>query len=201
MWNISDASLGICVDCLNTLLKSHGMSEKTEEEYKKIFTFPIKEYYRRAGFDFDVTDYDTLAHEWTDYYRSRADLELFDGAEQTLKTLANRGLKQIIISASEKNTLFEQTKALGIDGYFSEMLGLDNIHARSKEATAKDWRKRHPKAKAIFIGDTTHDKDVADAIGADCLLIPNGHQAREILKKTGATVCEDIKDIPAFVLN
>lgn len=204
IWDFNGTLLndvGICVDCLNTLLKSHGMSEKTEEEYKNIFTFPIKEYYRRAGFDFDVTDYDTLAHEWTDYYRSRADLELFDGAEQTLKTLANRGLKQIIISASEKNTLFEQTKALGIDGYFSEMLGLDNIHARSKEATAKDWRKRHPKAKAIFIGDTTHDKDVADAIGADCLLIPNGHQTREILKKTGATVCEDIKDIPAFVLN
>ena len=199
IWDFNGTLLndvGICVDCLNTLLKSHGMSEKTEEEYKKIFTFPIKEYYRRAGFD-----YDTLAHEWTDYYRSRADLELFDGAEQTLKTLANRGLKQIIISASEKNTLFEQTKVLGIDGYFSEMLGLDNIHARSKEATAKDWRKRHPKAKAIFIGDTTHDKDVADAIGADCLLIPNGHQTREILKKTGATVCEDIKDIPAFVLN
>ena len=174
---------------------------KNGRRIQKIFTFPIKEYYRRAGFDFDVTDYDTLAHEWTDYYRSRADLELFDGAEQTLKTLANRSLKQIIISASEKNTLFEQTKVLGIDGYFSEMLGLDNIHARSKEATAKDWRKRHPKAKAIFIGDTTHDKDVADAIGADCLLIPNGHQTREILKKTGATVCEDIKDIPAFVLN
>ena len=204
IWDFNGTLLndvGICVDCLNTLLKSHGMSEKTEEEYKKIFTFPIKEYYRRAGFDFDVTDYDTLAHEWTDYYRSRADLELFDGAEQTLKTLANRGLKQIIISASEKNTLFEQTKALGIDGYFSEMLGLDNIHARSKEATAKEWRKRHPKAQAIFIGDTTHDKDVADAVGADCLLIPNGHQAREILKHTGATVCEDIKDIPAFVLN
>ena len=203
IWDFNGTLLndvGICVDCLNTLLKSHGMSEKTEEEYKKIFTFPIKEYYRRAGFDFDVT-YDTLAHEWTDYYRSRADLELFDGAEQTLKTLANRGLKQIIISASEKNTLFEQTKVLGIDGYFSEMLGLDNIHARSKEATAKDWRKKHPKAKAIFIGDTTHDKDVADAIGADCLLIPTGHQTRELLKKTGATVCEDIKDIPAFVLN
>ena len=206
IWDFNGTLLndvGICVDCLNTLLKSHGMSEKTEEEYKKIFTFPIKEYYRRAGFDFDVTDYDTLAHEWTDYYRSRADLELFDGAEKTLKTLANRGLKQIIISftASSFDALFEQTKVLGIDGYFSEMLGLDNIHARSKEATAKDWRKRHPKAKAIFIGDTTHDKDVADAIGADCLLIPNGHQTREILKKTGATVCEDIKDIPAFVLN
>ena len=161
IWDFNGTLLndvGICVDCLNTLLKSHGMSEKTEEEYKKIFTFPIKEYYRRAGFDFDVTDYDTLAHEWTDYYRSRADLELFDGAEKTLKTLANRGLKQIIISASEKNTLFEQTKVLGIDGYFSEMLGLDNIHARSKEATAKDWRKRHPKAKAIFIGDTTRQR-------------------------------------------
>ncbi len=204
IWDFNGTLLndvGICVDCLNTLLKSHGMSGKTEEEYKRIFTFPIKEYYRRAGFDFDVTDYDTLAHEWTDYYRSRTDLELFDETEQTLKTLANGGLKQIIISASEKNTLFEQTKTLGIDGYFSEMLGLDNIHARSKEAIAKEWRARHQQAKAIFIGDTTHDKDVADAIGADCLLVPNGHQTREILEKTGATICENIKYVPAFILN
>ena len=66
---------------------------------------------------------------------------------------------------------------------FSEMLGLDNIHARSKEATTKDWRKDTRKQKAIFMGDTTHDKDVADAIGADCLLIPNGHQTKRNFKK------------------
>lgn len=38
IWDFNGTLLndvGICVDCLNTLLKSHGMSEKTEEEYKK----------------------------------------------------------------------------------------------------------------------------------------------------------------------
>ena len=106
IWDFNGTLLndvGICVDCLNTLLKkSWHERKKRKKNTKKNIYVSDKEYYRRAGFDFDVTDYDTLAHEWTDYYRSRADLELFDGAEKTLKTLANRGLKQIIISASEK---------------------------------------------------------------------------------------------------
>lgn len=203
LWDFNGTLLDdveICVDCLNTLLNNHGMKSKTESEYKKIFTFPIKEYYRRAGFDFEKVDYDTLAREWTDYYKTRKDLVLFDGAKKTLEALAEHGLSQNIISASEKSALFEQTHFLGIDGFFAEMLGLDNIHARSKEALAKSWREKNPNAKAVFIGDTTHDCEVAKAIGADCLLIPNGHQTREILEKTGATICDGIRLVPQFVL-
>ena len=204
LWDFNGTLLNdvdICVDCLNTLLANHGMKSKTKEEYRNIFTFPIKEYYARAGFDFDKVDYNTLAHEWTDYYKSRTDLVLFDGAEKTLKAIAEKGIEQSIVSASEINALFEQTRILGIDGCFSEMLGLDNIHARSKEALAKSWRERHTEANAVFIGDTTHDKEVADAIGADCILIPNGHQTRGILEKTGARICEDIKKIPDYIQN
>lgn len=150
IWDFNGTLLndvGICVDCLNTLLKSHGMSEKTEEEYKKIFTFPIKEYYRRAGFDFDVTDYDTLAHEWTDYYRSRADLELFDGEEQTLKTLANRGLKQIIISASEKNTLLNRQKYSALTVIFPRCSGLTTFMRAQKRQQQKIGEKDTRKQK------------------------------------------------------
>ncbi len=204
LWDFNGTLLDdvdICVDCLNALLKSHGMKGKTEEEYKSIFTFPIKEYYERAGFDFEIVDYNSLAREWTDYYRSRTDLVLFDGTERALKRISENGLRQSIISASEKSALFEQTKILGIDGYFSEMLGLDNIHARSKEAVAREWRRKNSDARAVFIGDTTHDKDVADAIDADCILIPRGHQLRKTLEKAGATIFEDIESVADFIIS
>ncbi len=124
------------------------MSEKRKKNTKKNIYVSDKEYYRRAGFDFDVTDYDTLAHEWTDYYRSRADLELFDGAEKTLKTLANRGLKQIIISASEKKHAFEQTKVLGIDGLiFPRCSGLTTF-MRAQKGNSKRLEKKTPESKS-----------------------------------------------------
>ena len=203
LWDFNGTLLNdvqICVDCLNELLAHHGSGRYTEEEYKNIFTFPIKEYYERAGFDFEKTGYDVLAEEWTEYYRSRSDLVLYDGAKTTLEKLAAAGAHQSIISASERTTLFSQTRVLGIDGFFDEMLGLDNIHARSKENIAMLWRERNPLSKAVFIGDTTHDCEVARAIDADCILIPNGHQARRILETTSATICDGIKDIPQMLL-
>jgi len=47
----------------------------------------------------------------------------------------------------------------------------------------------------LFVGDTEHDFEVAEAIGVDCVLIPGGHQTREALSKTGASILDNISDI------
>ena len=109
------------------------------------------------------------------------------------------GKKQIILSATEYNMLAEQVSELGIDGYFSELVGLDNIKAESKEKIALAWRKKNPDEKILFIGDTDHDLNVARAIGADCVLIADGHQDIKYLSTLGARVFENagefIKDV------
>jgi phosphoglycolate phosphatase len=44
-----------------------------------------------------------------------------------------------------------------------------------------------------MIGDTIHDFEVAKGIGADCILIADGHQSKEKLISTGAKVYDSIK--------
>ena len=41
----------------------------------------------------------------------------------------------------------------------------------------------NPEAKLLFIGDTDHDYYVAEAIGADCILVAEGHQSVQKLKQ------------------
>ncbi len=188
-----------CVKCLNELLVNHGLEQKTKFEYKNIFTFPIKDYYIAAGFDFNITDYDTLAKEWTKYYRAETDIKLYNGTRHTLETIKRMNISQCIISASEKSLLQKQVKQLKIDSFFSEIYGLNNIHASSKKFLAQIWRNENPDSKAVFVGDTLHDKDVADAIGADCILIPNGHQSKQTLSETGSIICEDISFLPDYI--
>ena len=60
-----------------------------------------------------------------------------------------------------------QLNRLGIRGEFAEVIGLDNIHARSKKAQALEWKARNPDARPLFVGDTLHDADVAAAVGGD----------------------------------
>ena len=49
--------------------------------------------------------------------------------------------------------------------------------------------------QVVFIGDSVHDYEVAQAVGAECILIADGHEHEERLKKTNATVIDRMKDI------
>jgi len=48
---------------------------------------------------------------------------------------------------------------------------------------------------AILIGDTIHDFEVANEIGTDCLLISNGHQNKERLRKLNVPVLNNLEEL------
>lgn len=174
-----------CIRSANQLLTAHGLPILTSrDEYKSCFGFPIIDYYRRLGFDFDHIAYETLAPEWVAYYLENvkgaplcpAVTDAFDHAKAA-------GLSQWVLSATEAEMLKKQLGGLGILERFDGVLGMDNIHAHSKEAIAVAWRESHPDARALMLGDTDHDAAVAKTMGADCILLTTGHQSRAVLEK------------------
>ena len=191
---LNDVETGIWA--VNKLLRERGLAEIAGvEHYRRIFRFPIIEYYKGLGFDFDSEPYEVLAPKWVELYLERVKTaELYPDVIEALDRIEGRGTKQIILSATELGMLEGQLEALGICSYFEEVLGLDNIHAGSKLSLAYDWRERHPDAKALLIGDTDHDVETAKALGSDCALICRGHQSREHLENMGVPVYECLED-------
>ena len=57
-----------------------------------------------------------------------------------------------------------------------------------KKTKLKSW-------EVLFIGDTEHDFEVAQAIGVDCLLLSHGHNCYSRLVHTGAPVFRSLKNI------
>jgi len=51
------------------------------------------------------------------------------------------------------------------------------------------------KGETLLIGDTLHDYEVASEIGADCILVANGHQSRNILLESGTKVINNILEL------
>ena len=47
----------------------------------------------------------------------------------------------------------------------------------------------------LFIGDTLHDLEVANAMGAECMLVSCGHQSYEVLSKGNVKIIETINDL------
>ncbi len=176
---LDDVELGI--GAVNKLLAERGIPTiPNKDAYRAAFDFPIIEYYKKLGFDFTHESYETVAKLWVENYLSGLHkAHLFDDVLSTLDFFEEQGVKQTVLSASERGMLSAQLKGLGIYGRFEEVLGIDNIYADSKLAIAKHWRAEHPDARAMFIGDTTHDCETAKLLGADCYIVAAGHHPKE----------------------
>ena len=188
--------VGASISAVNTLLSERGLKTlDSKDKYQEVLDFPIIDYYRRIGFDFDKEPYEVIAPLWVDLYLENSKKSgLFGDVISSLDFFEARGIKQSVLSASEKNMLTGQLRDLGIYDRFEEIMGIDNIYAEYKIALAKDWKQRHEGERALFIGDTTHDYETAEVLGADCYLISAGHQPEYKLRAAG----ENVKIFPSL---
>ena len=187
-----------CIKSANRLLGAYDLPLVTSiEQYRSLFGFPIQDYYARMGFDFEKTPFSALAPEWMDYYFEYSQNSTFyPDVPGVLDALHKKGLEQWILSASEINMLRGQLEGLGLLACFDGILGLDNIHAKSKKEIGVAWKKANPNIRAMMIGDTDHDAEVAGAMGVDCILVAAGHQSRERLEKCNCiAVVDTVKDV------
>lgn len=169
--------------------------------YKSIFTFPIKEYYAKAGIDFNKYSFEEVGRQWiVEYEKRRLESRLYEGAKEVLQYISGKGIEQSILSAYSQDTLVEIVSHFRLNNFFSHLVGLDNIYATSKIELGKDFMKRigNGKEEVLLIGDTVHDYEVAREIGAECILIAGGHQNKEILSLCNVPVFDNINDIYNF---
>ena len=204
-WNgtlFDDVKLSI--DAMNGMLEIGGYPQRhNAKSYREVFCFPIIEYYRRVGFDFEKHPFSQLAQQFIDLYEpAHKKAKLYEGAEEVLEKLEKAGTVQTIISACEKKRLNTQIDFFGIRKYLENVLGIDDNYANSKVLLAQEWikEKQIDPHDVVFIGDTGHDFEVASALGCECILVSKGHQCRELLEKNGAAVIEDIADAVDLIL-
>ncbi|MEW6195169.1 MAG: HAD family hydrolase [Bacteroidota bacterium] len=206
-WNgtiFNDVQLG--VDIVNKMLLPRKLPTLTVETYRDTFTIPVKNYYERIGFDFSKESFEMLGKHWMDEYESRKfECGLYKGVVDLMEKISSHGIGQSILSAYSQHTLEEMVDHYGLRKYFHHIVGLDNIYAAGKLhlgielmnrlGNARPAGSKLGKGETLLIGDTVHDYEVASEIGADCVLIANGHQSKKILEKCGVPVFNNIKEI------
>jgi len=187
----------LCADVFNNLLKRYDLSPITVNDYRNIFTFPVRNYYEKAGLDFNIHSFEALGREWMDEYELRKQsCSLFGDTLEVLEYIKANNIQQSILSAYPRETLLEIVRITGIEKFFRFIYGLDHIYATGKtELGLQLIEELKPQGKILFIGDTVHDFEVAEHIGADCILISNGHQAKEKLLETGALVLDTLLEL------
>lgn len=194
--------LNLCLDILNVMLKNNGQKPIDIDMYKEIFTFPIIDYYVKAGFDFKKKSFELLSIDFINMYQEASyNCNLHEGVLDALKYFKEKGYRLVVLSASQIDNLKEQLDEFGITKYFDRILGIENIYAKSKVEIGVNYIKEENlnKDECIMIGDTLHDEEVAHAMGIDVVLYDKGHQSHNVLSKGNSKVVSSFEEFITII--
>lgn len=188
----------LCVEIIGNLLEKRDKPRITLQRYFEIFDFPVKGYYQRAGFDFETERFDKVCTEYCDEYAARVgECRLNENATAVLKQCKVNEVSQSILSTTEQSRLQKMTDLFGVSHFFERIVGQTDHYANGKIESGKrllDELGLHGD-EVLLVGDTTHDFQVAEAIGVDCVLVSVGHHRIAELERTGVRVLSTLSDL------
>ena len=186
------------LDTLNAMLAKRGGRSIAMDFYRDHFSFPVKPFYEAIGVRLGDEDWDALAREYHDIYAlqpKRLNCETIAALER----VKSAGCAQSIVSALRQDLLDAITAELGVAPYMERICGVDNLDGRSKLDRAREMLADVSAGRSglefVMIGDSLHDKEVADALGIGCVLCDQGSHAGWRLRSvapTGSTLLEAV---------
>jgi phosphoglycolate phosphatase len=188
----------LAVEVMNKMLTSRKMEPLTHEKYMEVFDFPVKDYYQKVGFDFEKESFEIVGTEFiVNYNRRVLECEMQPYALDALKSFKNSSLNQFVLSARGHKELQKEFKFYKIEQFFESFSGLSDHYANGKTQLGHKLIENQniDKRKAILIGDTVHDYEVAESLGIDCILVEGGHHSKERLLECGTQVISNLSEL------
>jgi len=188
----------LCVEGINQGLLKRGLPIISEKTYRKVFTFPVENYYKKLGFNFEKEPFEIAGDEFVAYYgKCFSKATLHKDVRYVLNKFYSLNITQSVLSAGKHDFLLQWVTNHNLKKYFLKIIGINNQYAKGKTEQGLSLIKDLPydEEDVILIGDTIHDSEVAERMKINCFLIDHGHVSNERLKSTGRKVFSNLKDI------
>ena len=180
-----------------------GINTPDFAAWREIVHFPISDFYKSfhpKASDFEIK---SLMGKWaTQYEMRRGECGLQPGALNLLSNFSDQGKHQSILSAHTKTELVEAAREQGVLGYFRSIAALEAgmgggskvaIGLKLIEETEQELglsRQDH-----VIVGDSSHDAEVAECLGIQCILVAQGIFSQSRLQRLGHPVLCSLEDV------
>ena len=196
-WNgtlLNDISASLA--SVNDMLAMRGKPPIDIDFYRECIGVPIIRFYEKT-FDMEKEDYSVIIKQYNEgYLRHLGSCGLTDGVTEVIDYFEKCGVKQAIISSSNNSQLIQNVTKYGMFDRFDAVLGADDFYAGSKIERAENYLRSSGKdCRVLVVGDIEHDAEMAEKLGADCVLLTSGHENRERLCAANATVISDVREL------
>ncbi len=192
----------LSLEAVNQMLRKRSRPPIGLDEYYRYIGVPISRFYEHL-FDLKQLPMEVISDEFQAYYRAHLRTDcLTPGALDALNRLRDAGAKQYLLTSSHRESVQPTLEKLHLLPYFDAFLAAEDWGARSKADRAKAFCDENGLCgqDVWFVGDQLHDWETAQACGADCLLLPTGHQSEEILRSAGPCFCPSLAEVPPRIL-
>ena len=189
--------IGASLASVNDMLAMRGNPPINIVYYKECIGVPIIRFYEKV-FDMEKEDYSVIIKQYNEgYLYHLKDVGLTSGAVEALEYFRNSGAKQVIVSSSNNEQVCTNVEKYGISAWFDAVLGSGDFFAGSKIERAKAYLEKNnaQKGEILVIGDLEHDAEMADTLGADCILLTSGHEHPERLKRSEKPLVNDLFEL------
>jgi len=187
------------VAALNVMLGRRGLPPIDMDFYRRNFAFPVRPFYEAIGVRLDREDWDALAREYHDTYNAQP-AHLNAEAFAAIRFADSAGARQCVVSALRQDFLEAAVARFGLAGCFAAVRGTDNLDGGSKLGRVRELVAEMRDPDVVLIGDSLHDKESADAAGAECVLFGGGSHDPARLRPV-APVGETLTDAVRLALD
>lgn len=196
------ADTWLCVEINNHMLQRRNLPEISVDTYRDKLCFPVDQYYCQLGFDYAADPYHKLAEEFiAEYEARRFECALQGGARELIASLQEQGIQQAVLSAYQQDALLQAVSYFELSPFFDDIIGLNDIYAAGKVENGLHYIAGLGTApeEVLFIGDTVHDYEVAEAMGVQSVLVACGHNSRTRLEACGVPVFDSLRQVGAHM--
>lgn len=137
-------------------------------------------------------------------YDSQVQMSLFEGAEQMLKRLQEAGLLLAVATGKSRKGLDRLLHDLGLGHYFAATRCADETRSKPDPLMLEELLAQLsvPAGKALMVGDTTYDLDMARAAGVDSVAMGHGAHEDGVLLASGPQVlCHNIAELENWIFS
>lgn len=173
-------------------IKENGFPERSVDQYRATIGIPLKEGFRQLYPEFSDEQLNNCVSEYRRIFssiKSNYPPSLYPGVKEGLISLKKMGIVLSIASSRSRSSLLEMCEILGIEGFFSLILGSEDVSLAkpNPEPVLKSLELlKIDNSEAIVVGDMPYDIMMGKRAECQTVGVTYGNSTRRVLINSGA---------------
>jgi len=196
-------SAGVIVACIQAASRDMGLPEPSREAASHIIGLGLRQALETLFPELPASDHPILADHYRRHYLGQdAEIPLFEGARDLIVDLHGRGHTLAVATGKARRGLDRAFAHTGLGPYFHASRTADETHSKPHPTMIEELLDELMVApeRALMIGDTTHDLEMARNAGIASLGAGYGaHPPENLADLAPLAVCHSFAELAEWL--